>query len=294
MAAGTQWSGQVAELAPLVMATLGTHVVQLYDDDAFLIGAVARVVRDGLAANDAVVVIATCPHLADLDRALRDLGIDVESARDGERLAMLDARDTLATFMDGDLPDATRFAATIGTVLERAAKTTVRGHVRAFGEMVALLWSEGRRDAALAIESLWNDEITRRRNFSLLCAYPLAVFGGSDDGPRFTAMCGHHTHVAPAESYGSLDSAGARLRAIAELQQKALVLETEHARAAGARLQVVCKRCQRVILAASRIGNGEADTIAQHLRDEHPDVLPVGTVPLGVILREVVVEDLAH
>ncbi len=51
MSDGTQWSGQIAELAPLVMATRGTHVVQLYDDDEFLVRAVARVVREGLAAN---------------------------------------------------------------------------------------------------------------------------------------------------------------------------------------------------------------------------------------------------
>lgn len=294
MSPETHWSGQVAELTPLVMATLGTHVVQLYDDDDFLLRTVARVAAEGLAAGDAVVVIPTVAHGPGLAAALRDRGIDVESMCNAERLTILDAHATLASFMDGDLPDVARFAATIGRVLDRAANATVRGRVRAFGEMVALLWSEGRRDAALAVESLWNDEINRRRTLSLLCAYPLAVFGGSDDTPRFNAMCERHTHVAPAESYGSLDSAGERLRAIAELQQKALVLETEHARATGARLTVTCKRCQRVVLTTSRIGNGEADAIALHLRDEHAGVLPIGTATLGTILREVVVEDLAH
>jgi hypothetical protein len=225
--------------------------------------------------------------------ALRRLDIDPEAARDTERLIAVDAEATLAAFMEDDVPEPARFASTIGALLDRGAKTTLAGRVRAIGEMVALLWGDGRRDAALAVESLWNDALHVRRHCSLLCAYPLAVFGGADDTPRFGAMCERHTHVAPAESYGSLDSAGERLRAIAELQQKALVLERELAGAA-ARLSVVCKRCREIVLTTSRIGNGEAEAIVAHLRRAHAGVLREGKPTLGTILREVLVEDLKH
>jgi hypothetical protein len=45
--------------------------------------------------------------------------------------------------------------------------------VRAFGEEVALLWSQGNVPGAIALESLWNDVVDHQR-FSLLCAYPRA------------------------------------------------------------------------------------------------------------------------
>jgi hypothetical protein len=293
MSALTKWDGRVAELAPLAMAVAGTHVVQLYDHDEFLIRAVTRVAADGLAAGDAVVLIATDGHVGAVMDALAALDIDVRAARDGERLIAVDAEATLAAFMEDDMPDPARFASTVGALLERGAQTTLAGRVRAFGEMVAMLWSEGRRDAALAVESLWNEALHARRNFSLLCAYPLAVFGGPDDTPRFGVMCERHTHVAPAESYGTLDSAGERLRAIAELQQKALVLERELARTT-ARLAVVCKRCRQTVLTTSRIGNGEAEAIVAHLRRSHVGVLGDAAPTLGAILREVLVEDLKH
>ena len=293
MSASIRWGGRAVDLAPLAMATVGTHVVQLYDEDEFLTRAVARVAADGLASGDAVVLIATDAHHAEIMDALRALDIDAEAARDAERLIAVDSETMLAAFMDGDAPDPARFASTVGALLDRGAKTTLAGRVRAFGGMVAVLWSEGRRDAALAVESLWNEELRRRRNLSLLCAYPLSVFAGSDDTPRFGAMCERHTHVAPAESYGSLDSAGERLRAIAELQQKALVLQNEFAHAT-ARLCVVCTRCHQVLLTTSRIGTGEADAILGHLRGTHAGAVPDGPLPLGTILREVVVEDLKH
>ena len=46
-----------------------------------------------------------------------------------------------------------------------------------FGEMamVALFWTDGKWEAAIHLEKLWN-ELARSFAFSLLCAYPLRVF----------------------------------------------------------------------------------------------------------------------
>jgi len=47
--------------------------------------------------------------------------------------------------------------------------------IRAFGEMVDVLWSDGRKRAAIALEELWND-LARTRSFALLCGYHLDIF----------------------------------------------------------------------------------------------------------------------
>lgn len=123
---------------------------------------------------------------------------------------------------------------------------------------------------------------------SLLCAYPLAAFASHDDTPRFEAMCRHHTHVGPSESYAVL-GARERLRAIAVLQQKAVVLAGEVACATDVPLAVVCKRCGVTVVRAARIGTGEADAIEARLRREHAGTLRPGSPMVGELLREVVV-----
>ena len=51
--------------------------------------------------------------------------------------------------------------------------------VRAYGEMVALLWEHGDVLAAIELEELWND-LGRELDFSLLCAYRSASVQGDE------------------------------------------------------------------------------------------------------------------
>jgi signal transduction histidine kinase/ActR/RegA family two-component response regulator len=199
--------------------------VQFYEDDAFLIDTMARFIGAGLGSGDAAVIIATESHRDALDARLSRHGLDLAAARRAGRYVTLDAARTLATFMRDDWPDATCFSRSVGRIVERATDGGRCG-IRAFGEMVSLLWADDRRDAAIRLEQLWN-ELAGRTKFSLLCAYPLAAFGHEADGAKLFQICGEHSDVIPAESYSSLVGDDARLRRIAELQQKARALETE-------------------------------------------------------------------
>jgi CheY-like chemotaxis protein len=112
----------------------------------------------------------------------------------------------------------------MGAVISRLAQAHPRA--RAFGEMVALLWAEGNRDAAIRLEELWN-ELAHEHTFALFCAYPLKEFAADPSGEPFGQVCTCHSRVLPAESYAALSSDVERLRAICGLQQKALALEAE-------------------------------------------------------------------
>jgi PAS domain S-box-containing protein len=162
--------------------------------------------------------------------ALAARGVDVngESARDA--LVMLDARTTLDMFMDDSAPDPARFQANVGRVIEDASKdgTGAKRVVRAYGEMVDVLWAEGNIEAALRLEELWN-ELAESFEFSLLCAYAMNRFNDAADGEGLRRICEAHTHVEPTEGYVERDS-DAQLVEIALLQQRALALETEIAR----------------------------------------------------------------
>jgi signal transduction histidine kinase len=92
--------------------------------------------------------------------------------------------------------------------------------------MVALLWIEGNADAAIRLEELWND-LARTHAFSLRCAYPMSSFCRGEHGDLLLKICAEHSVVIPGESYTTLVSEDERLRGIAQLQQKAVALETE-------------------------------------------------------------------
>jgi hypothetical protein len=115
-----------------------------------------------------------------------------EAARSGLYRA-LDARDTLHALMpDGEL-DPDRFEQVIGTVIKAAGQG---GHpVRAYGEMVSLLWDDGLVNAAVQLEEMWN-QLARRHPFSLLCSYPAASVLGDARPGELAAVCHLHGAVA--------------------------------------------------------------------------------------------------
>lgn len=47
--------------------------------------------------------------------------------------------------------------------------------IRAYGEMVNVLWQDGQEAAAIRLEMLWND-LARTRAFKLLCGYSMGNF----------------------------------------------------------------------------------------------------------------------
>jgi anti-sigma regulatory factor (Ser/Thr protein kinase) len=175
------------------------HQVFFYLEDHELVASVARYVTEGLSAGEPAIVIATAAHLAALDEALHDHGIDAPLARaTGEYLAF-DAAETLGSFMVDGSPDADRFLKVIGGML--ASTRRAGADIRAFGEMVALLWHQDNVAGAIALESLWND-LAHHQQFSLLCAYPTSALttAGLDD---VNEVCRLHSHVLPPSSYGS-------------------------------------------------------------------------------------------
>jgi hypothetical protein len=138
-----------------------------------------------------VIVIATLPHRNELrERLLRD-GIDVDTAARNQRYIALSAQDTLDCFMVAGMPDETLFRIAIGDVIGRARRAG--RDLRAFGEMVALLWAGGNRAGAVRLEQLWNQLLGNER-FPLFCAYPRLGFG-REFSSAVHHVCASHTRV---------------------------------------------------------------------------------------------------
>lgn len=153
-------------------ASVSGHVVEYYEAVENLVSRVASYVGAGLIAGEGAVVIATPEHTVLITSALQAQGIDVSDAYSVGTLVTLDAATTLESFMVNGRPDALAFKASVGNVITQVRQKSQVPIVRAFGEMVALLWADEHPLAALALEDLWN-ELLGQHPFSLLCGYPL-------------------------------------------------------------------------------------------------------------------------
>src|SRR5262249_31356990 len=121
-----------------------------------------------------------------------------------------------------------------------------------FGEMVALLWSEGNMAAALRLEQLWN-ELARDHAFALRCAYPIADSAGEREHELIRQICAEHNHVLAAESYSTAVQEDERLLNVIFLQQKAQALEAEIARRKHAEQELEAERLEQKKIDESRL-----------------------------------------
>lgn len=198
----------------------GAHFVQFYESEEFLYDVVATFIAEGLPHREPVVVIATEEHRRGFAERLKAKGFGVEG------VTFLDARTVMSTYMNGGVPDEQRFMTAIGGVLEEAGAGAAHGRVRAYGEMVDLLWRDGNPEAAIRVEELWND-IGTLYPFTLLCAYPMGNFYKESDARLFDHVCTAHGRVFPTERHDRGADDDTRLREIAALQQRAAMLEAE-------------------------------------------------------------------
>ena len=181
----------LTELVPAVRRALLFHAVCFYEDCPSLARTVARFIGEGLAASQAAVIVATASHSAWIRDQLTTMGVDSQGRIQHGELLMFDADEVLNRFMVGNRPDTERFEDTINPILDRAAGSRKR-LVRIYGEMVDVLWSSGREEAALSLEILW-DRLIAGRKCSLLCGYSSGVC--PTEG--FNTICDRHSHVVP-------------------------------------------------------------------------------------------------
>jgi MEDS: MEthanogen/methylotroph, DcmR Sensory domain len=174
------------------------HDVQFYRTDDHLTRTVVDFLGEGIRVGQPIIVIATDAHRRAFIEGLRAKGLDPEKFYSGILAVWLDARETLNAFMEGALPNRELFMATVGSVFERLLGRRYYLVVRAYGEMVDLLWKDGNTEGAVELEKLWN-ELADRYKYSLLCGYAVDNFLHEAGAEGFKRVCNHHTRALPLE-----------------------------------------------------------------------------------------------
>jgi MEDS: MEthanogen/methylotroph, DcmR Sensory domain len=173
------------------------HFVQFFNDDQHRMEAMAGFLREGLEAGCTCVLVATPEHRGGVAQRLKSAGIDAASLAASYQYIELDARDSLASFMNGSQCDPQRFHPMFDTFMRQVS---ARGQpVWASGEMVNLLMSDGLIQAALELEELWN-ELSRHHNFTMFCGYSQESLFHRGSERVLAQICAAHSHVFDARS----------------------------------------------------------------------------------------------
>jgi len=169
------------------------HAVQFYSSDRSLFVTVAEFLSDGLILKQPAIVIGTPAHRDGIEEQLYENGVDCTIARRTGDLVMVDAEETLGQFMIGKEIDAELFEGAVGTIVKQALSGRGGTVVRAFGEMVDLLWRQGNAEGAIQLEILWHKLVIKHR-FALLCGYAMGHF--YKKAWQLDRIREQHTHAA--------------------------------------------------------------------------------------------------
>jgi len=167
------------------------HAVQFYTGVDSLVATVTGFLDEGIRQHQPGLIITTPEHRAAIERSLGTRRHDVTRMKRLGDLIFLDARETLDTFLADGMPHPRLFNHVCGTMFEEVAKMHPDRTIRAYGEMVNVLWKDGMTAAAIRLEMLWND-LASAHDFKLLCGYSMDNFYKDAAVGEITRQ---HTHL---------------------------------------------------------------------------------------------------
>ena len=245
-----------------VRVSKGAHEVQFYESDEFLCERVAEFICAGLGAGDPVIVIATRLHREAVEELLVERCFDIKRAVRVGAIVFLDSEATLARFMQGEEPNWSLFKTHVGGMVRTLRASHGERPIRAYGEMVDVLWQRGNSRGAIRLEEMWN-QLSESEDFSLLCGYALEGFRSHHEMAGLEQVCTAHSGVRPVEAFRALGDDGDPVHS-AGLRQRALALEVEIRR--REELEAELKHRTSELRRASQAELRRAETLAQEER----------------------------
>ena len=177
------------------------HTLQVYDTDELYVDAFAGFISTGIHLGDCCIVIATEAHRNALDQKLMDLGIDVEAVKADNSYIAVDAYETLSKFIVDGMPDEQLLGKTMSALFEKAYEA--KRLVRAGGEMSAVLFAQGNREAAISLERMTN-KVIETKPFSVFCGFSRTAFPNGEDMILHHFCAEHSRLIAGSESQSEL------------------------------------------------------------------------------------------
>jgi DNA-binding NarL/FixJ family response regulator len=170
------------------------HELQIYSNDEYFLDGFTSFIAGGLHAGNAVVVLATEAHRQGLVQKLQTQGFDLDNLIKSGSYISIDAGDFLLSLMVDDQPDPDQLGSVVSSLVKKVSKAPngATRRVIACGECAPFLWTQGKLDAALRVEELW-DATSHKYGLSTLCGYISGISLREEDQRIFHAICSFHS-----------------------------------------------------------------------------------------------------
>jgi len=132
--------------------------------------------------------------------------VNVREAQERGQLTVVDANELLPRFMRNAMPDPHAFSAVIGDVFRQARAGGSDQKLRAWGELVDVLWERGDVAASMNLEDLF-DQLNRKIGIAMFCSYLMDNFNGDVHSHMLPRLATNHSHLIPVEDYARLERA---------------------------------------------------------------------------------------
>jgi len=148
------------------------HAAGFYVDEALMLDDFATFAEAELKDGSTLLVLGLASRRHKLEEVLRQRGVDVDRLTAEGRHRWYDVADALSTFMVDDWPDEARFSKLVCEVFADAAASSMSldRRVVAWGECAPTLLRQGKKEAAVRVEELW-DRWSARYGVTTLCGY---------------------------------------------------------------------------------------------------------------------------
>lgn len=189
------------EAMALRKTNMPRHEVEFHCGESSLVAGFADKIEAELAHGNTVVFVATPSHRADLLAALTARGLDVDALVQSGSLFLLDTMETLSEQLLDGMPDARRLARVVTRFLDRvnASAAGPRRRVVFCGECAPVLMQQGKIEAALQTEHLW-DELTKTHEIDVLCGYLSTALPAEHRDEIVARICAEHTKASGREA----------------------------------------------------------------------------------------------
>jgi DNA-binding NarL/FixJ family response regulator len=173
------------------------HEAAFLSDESALLDRFADFVEGALKSGSVCLAYPTAAHRAPLEARLTTRGVNLASVVREGRFVADDAVAAMSGFLVDGWPDEQRFWVAATGIFMKAARAAKGpgARVAAFGECAPELWRDGRGDAALRLEQLW-DEFARTYDLEIFCGYSWPPAAHTEDDV-FKDICAQHSTVHP-------------------------------------------------------------------------------------------------
>lgn len=172
------------------------HELQFYSEHSILLDRATHFIDAALRADHSAIVCATDLVRNGLLRMLKVRGSAVDDAVARGSFIVLDAAETLTSFMVEGLPVPNDFHELMGRLITSASDAARGKHPRValYEECAPLLWTQGKEEATVRVERLFNG-LARNYDLDILCGYSLTYVHGEDDSHTIQRICAEHSNV---------------------------------------------------------------------------------------------------